>query len=125
MKCGDIIVRLREEHDMQQKELAKLLNIGSSRLSHYENNRREVDMEILVKIADIFNVTTDYLLGRTEYRNARLVRKDELEDFLDEETIKRIEEEEIEFGVSEIGKLEMETKKDIIKLLKKHGYLKA
>ena len=125
MKCGDIIVRLREEKGMQQKELAKALNIGSSRLSHYENNRREIDNETLVKIADYFSVTTDFLLGRTKFRNARLVKKDELEDFLDEETIKRIEEDELEFGVSEIGKLDTETKKEIIKLLREHGYLKA
>ncbi|HHY13787.1 MAG TPA: helix-turn-helix transcriptional regulator [Thermoanaerobacterales bacterium] len=125
MKCGDIIVKLREEKGMQQKELAKALNIGSSRLSHYENNRREIDNETLVKIADYFSVTTDFLLGRTKFRNARLVKKDELEDFLDEETIKRIEEDELEFGVSEIGKLDTETKKEIIKLLREHGYLKA
>ncbi|WP_221567144.1 helix-turn-helix domain-containing protein [Alkalihalobacillus sp. TS-13] len=49
-----------------QEEIAVKLGISRARYSHYENNRVEPDSELLGRIADIFGVTTDYLLGRTD-----------------------------------------------------------
>ncbi|MFB9827786.1 helix-turn-helix domain-containing protein [Lederbergia wuyishanensis] len=58
-----------------QEEVANLLGLSRARYSHYENNRVEPDTEILNKLADFYNVTTDYLLGRTI--NPDPIRKDE------------------------------------------------
>jgi len=49
-----------------QNVIAKAVNVSRARYSHYENARSEPDTETLEKLADYFNVTTDYLLGRTE-----------------------------------------------------------
>lgn len=64
-----------------QEEVSKALGLSRARYSHYENNRVEPDTEILNKIADFYNVTTDYLLGRTD--NPYPINKDEEESILD------------------------------------------
>jgi transcriptional regulator with XRE-family HTH domain len=75
---GDRLKMLRTEKRMTQYELAKELNMARSTYAQYEVNRRQPEIDTLKKLADYFNVTTDYLLGRTEYRSARLARKEEL-----------------------------------------------
>jgi len=66
---GDRIKLLRENRELSQLELAKILDVGNSSLSMYESNTRKPDYEVIKKIADYFNVTTDYLLGLTEVPN--------------------------------------------------------
>jgi len=56
---------LREDNDITQKDLAERLNIAKSTLSGYENGTSEPSFQILFKIADIFHVSLDYILGRT------------------------------------------------------------
>ncbi|MFW6377585.1 MAG: helix-turn-helix domain-containing protein [bacterium] len=56
--------QLRKENNLTQKELSEILNIGESTLSHYENKDREPNFDTLIKIADLFDVSLDYLLGR-------------------------------------------------------------
>ena len=51
---------------MKQEECANKIGISRTALSNYENGSRTMDIEILYKFCDIFNVTTDYLLGRFE-----------------------------------------------------------
>lgn len=63
---GERISELREKRQLTQEELAKQLSISRASLSHYEKNRRVPDYEVLLKIADFFNVTVDYLIGRTD-----------------------------------------------------------
>ncbi len=66
---GERIAELREKHGLTQEELAKILGIKRASLSHYEKNRRVPDYEVLNKIADYFQVTVDYLIGRTDDPN--------------------------------------------------------
>lgn len=68
MRIGRRIERLREELGIKQWELADALHIGRSTLSGYETNRRSPDLNTLCQMADYFDVTTDYLLGRTDKR---------------------------------------------------------
>lgn len=49
-----------------QEEISQRLGLSRASYSHYENDRVEPDTEILSKMADIYNVTIDYLLGRTD-----------------------------------------------------------
>lgn len=66
MGFGERLRSLREEKKITQKELAKLFKIAESTVSMYERGEREPNFEIVNKIANFFNVSTDYLLGRTD-----------------------------------------------------------
>jgi transcriptional regulator with XRE-family HTH domain len=66
---------------MTQEELAKKLNISRASLSHYEKNRREPDYETLQKIADYFQVSIDYMFGRTT--NSKEILDEHVRDFVD------------------------------------------
>ena len=57
---------LREDHDLTQKELSKFLNISQVAYSYYELNRRNIPLELLVKLADYYHTSVDYLLYRTD-----------------------------------------------------------
>nr|WP_297863814.1 helix-turn-helix transcriptional regulator [uncultured Acetatifactor sp.] len=65
---GQKLSQLRKERELGQKELAALLNMSIGTISNYENNVHAPDLATLCKLADFFQVTTDYLLGRTGYR---------------------------------------------------------
>lgn len=64
---GDNLSLLRKEKNMEQKTLAKVLGVSQQTISRWENNVVEPDIKSLIKIADYFDVTTDYLLGRVDY----------------------------------------------------------
>lgn len=62
---GERIQYLREEKNLTQAELAKLLNISKSSLSSYEQNARRPSVDTVIQIAKFFNVTSDYILELT------------------------------------------------------------
>lgn len=79
------IRELRESQNIQQKELATKLNIGFSTLSQYETGKRFPDYETLLKIADFFGVTTDFLLGRSNQKDKPVPpEEDELAKLLED-----------------------------------------
>lgn len=59
------LTMLRKSKKLTQIELAKMLGISRGSLSMYEIGQREPDFAMLRRIADFFNISTDYLLGRT------------------------------------------------------------
>jgi transcriptional regulator with XRE-family HTH domain len=61
--------QLREEKGLLQKDVAKILGITPSAYGYYEQGKREPSMEVLKKLSDFFNVSIDYLLGRTDIRS--------------------------------------------------------
>ncbi|MBC8536023.1 helix-turn-helix domain-containing protein [Feifania hominis] len=63
-----LISLLRKERGISQKDAAKSLGISQALLSHYEKGIRECGLDFLVKISSFYNVSTDYLLGRTAER---------------------------------------------------------
>ena len=65
MTLGENIKKLREERKWSQIYLAQKMHINNSVLSRIEAGKREVEVYLLNKFADIFEVSTDYLLGRT------------------------------------------------------------
>lgn len=75
---------LREEKGLSQREIAKKLNIPPTTYGGYENNKREPNSEMLITLADFFNCSIDYLLGRsdTPINDAFLDRVDEIDDDL-------------------------------------------
>lgn len=65
MDIGSRIAKLREDRGWTQEQTAGKLGISRAALSHYEKNRREPDTDTLTKFADLYQVTIDYLVGRT------------------------------------------------------------
>lgn len=57
---------LRQKHNISQLKLAMDLSMNQNTISRYETGEREADYKTLIKIADYFNVSIDYLLGRTD-----------------------------------------------------------
>ena len=57
---------LREDNDKTQKELAAYLNVTQTTYSKYELDKINVPVDVIIKIADFYDVSTDYLLGRTK-----------------------------------------------------------
>ena len=55
---------LREDNDITQNQIASILNVKQNTYSQYENGKREVPIDILWKLADYYNVSIDYLVGR-------------------------------------------------------------
>lgn len=66
---GERIRRLRREKDISQEQLGKMLNVGKTTISNYETGYSSPDNETLKKLAEIFDCTTDYLLGLSDIRN--------------------------------------------------------
>lgn len=56
---------LREDNDLHQETVAKLLNCTQSTYSRYESGKCNLTADILIKLADFYHTSTDYLLGRT------------------------------------------------------------
>lgn len=69
---GTKIQKLRESLNLTQKELADKVGITDATLSRYENNKREPKAEILARMAKVLNVTTDYLIGRTDNKSSKV-----------------------------------------------------
>lgn len=59
---------LREDQDLSQSALAKYLNCSQACYSYYELGRRDIPTESLVKLADFYQTSVDYLLGRADIR---------------------------------------------------------
>lgn len=60
---------LRTQQGLKQSDLAKMINVKDAAISKYENERIPLTSDTILLLADIFNVSTDYLLGRTDYES--------------------------------------------------------
>ena len=57
---------LREDRDLTQREIAEILGMSQTGYSKYETGENDIPTHILIKLADFYETSTDYLLGRTE-----------------------------------------------------------
>ena len=57
---------LREDKDLSQKEIAKILNMSQTGYSNYEVGTNDIPTKILIKLAQFYNTSVDYLLGLTD-----------------------------------------------------------
>lgn len=67
---------LREEKNMLQEDLAKVLDVSQKTISNYETGERDMSTEALTKLAEYFNVSIDYLLGKSDIRNPENIEID-------------------------------------------------
>lgn len=72
---------LREDHDISQKELAKILNMSQTGYSKYEVGTNDIPTKILIDLAYYYNTSIDYLLGITDNKESyKKVSKKDLEN---------------------------------------------
>lgn len=71
---------LRNEKDMSQEDLAKLLNVSRTSITNYELGRNEASTQILNKLSEIFDCSIDFLLGKTDIRNPKEKKEPDLLD---------------------------------------------
>ena len=75
-----MLTLLRKEHNISQKQAAAELGVSQALLSHYERGIRECGLDFLIKVADYYNVSSDYLLCRTDARTGQSISLDEVPD---------------------------------------------
>lgn len=59
---------LREDSDLTQQDIANLLQCSQVTYSRYESNERQIPLELLIKLADFYDVSLDYLAGRQQHK---------------------------------------------------------
>lgn len=74
MNMGEKLKSLRIEKKLTQKQVADRIGLAISAVSSYESGTRYPSYDVLVKLARIFHVSTDYLLGMTDKRNIDVTR---------------------------------------------------
>ncbi|WP_052487503.1 helix-turn-helix domain-containing protein [Gordoniibacillus kamchatkensis] len=78
MKYGNRIAQLRKQYGIPQYALAEKVNISRGSLSHYENNRRKPNYEIISRICKYFDVSIDYILGNEEQEGDFPVKRNKI-----------------------------------------------
>ncbi|GAB0167498.1 helix-turn-helix transcriptional regulator [Lysinibacillus sp. CTST325] len=102
MKYGEILKKLRTEKGLSQKELTDRLTLNRSTYARYETSSTQPDFDTLSKLADFYNVSVDYILGRTndkdslhtqagisdeDYNNLNAYQKEVIDFFLTRENL--------------------------------------
>lgn len=67
MEFKERLKELRSERNLTQKQLALLLGVSDDCIFFWEKGRSEPSVQQIIELSNIFDVTTDYLLGKTEY----------------------------------------------------------
>ncbi|EAD0431851.1 XRE family transcriptional regulator [Listeria monocytogenes] len=125
------LAELRKKKSFSQYKLAEELGFSRGQIANYEQGTREPDYQTLLKIADFFNVSTDYLLGREENKLidtiAAHIDPDATEEEM-EEILAYIEEKQKEYGNEKevnITEKAAEKDKDVSKFVEENPDFKA
>lgn len=106
---GNILKQLRTDKGLTIAKAAEIFDVASRTYSSYELEEREPNLSLLQKFADYYNVSTDYLLGRTDVKAVNTLAEDEPT----EEEIK-----ELEAQISEAyEKMSIETRRACVQVL--------
>lgn len=77
---GKRLHALREKNGLKQNELASILHISCSSISAYERGERAPNLDIILALSEYFDVTTDYLLGKTSYSQSPSILTEKVSD---------------------------------------------
>ena len=86
---------LREEKGLFQSDIAKILGVSVAAVGFYENEKRDMSPETIIKLAEYFGVSTDYLLGKSDIRNPNGEDLDKLQIGLSTKEYKNISDEQL------------------------------
>lgn len=75
-KFGEQLRKLRKEKNILSKDLAKILNVEASTITNWEKGNRSPKEDMLIKLANYFNCSVDYLIGRTSDKNSIVYTKE-------------------------------------------------
>lgn len=73
-KFSKLLGQLRRETGLSQRQAAAELGVSQALLSHYENSAREPKIEFIIRACDFYNVSTDFILGRSKDRGGEAER---------------------------------------------------
>lgn len=90
-----ILTLLRKEKNISQKQAAEDLGVAQALLSHYEKGKRECGLEFLLKAAEYYNVSTDYLLGKSPVSNGAVISNRDIKDVAEPEKARNLTAEEL------------------------------
>lgn len=79
----------KKETNLTMKELGKKIGVSESAIGMYERGDREPDMEVIGRIADLFDVTVDYLMGRSDIREYTIEENEKFNRFKGDPTMER------------------------------------
>ncbi len=82
MEFQERLKQLREEQDLSKRELAVKLGIPPSTYYDYENGKTQPDLSKIIKIAEFFDVNSDYLLGLSDSRKRIVLKREEFEHLI-------------------------------------------
>lgn len=86
---------LREEKGLFQSDIAKILGVSVAAVGFYENEKRDMSPDTIIKLAEYFGVSTDYLLGKSDIRNPEKNDLDKLQIGLSTKDYSNISEEQL------------------------------
>lgn len=66
MKYLERMNALRQDNDLSQEQIAKVLGVAQTTYSQYELGKRQIPIDTLIKLCKFYNVSTDYMLGLTD-----------------------------------------------------------
>ena len=95
MSFGTILKKLRQDNNLTQDELAEKIDTSRSNIANYENDKNMPSVDILEKLAKLFNCTTDYLLGKSDIRNPENKDLDKLQIGLSAKDYSNISDEQL------------------------------
>ncbi len=95
---------LREERGIIQKDLAEIFNLTRATIASYETGKSMPSIDVVLKYADYFDCSTDYILGRTDDRNLSYTKDGEIEILHDKDL--EIKEAAIELLKQTLNKFE-------------------
>lgn len=72
---------LRTDADLSQRELSEILHISQRSYSHYETGSRNIPIEMLIRLANYYDTSIDYLVGRTDRKNDQIKKSRNLKQF--------------------------------------------
>ena len=75
MSFGTILKKIRQDNNLTQDELARKIETSRSNIANYENDKNMPSIDILEKLAKLFNVSIDFLLGKSDIRNPEELKK--------------------------------------------------
>jgi transcriptional regulator with XRE-family HTH domain len=75
MIVGERLKGLRKDTKISSEELSKVIGVTRQQVQRYETNKTDITSDVLIKLADFFDVSTDYLLGRADLKTPYYTRE--------------------------------------------------
>ena len=120
---GNTLRSLREDRGWRQEDVARFINVSPGTVGGWESGRRLPNYETLVNLANLFNCTTDYLLGRSKIRIGRMVSREELEKFLPEDKVEQVLDKFVIYIDEKEAEVPEKVKEEIVRKLTEEGYI--